>query len=119
VQSRKHIWKCSVLQKEYAPIDYPSGPLEIGSREHLRRSVLRFRHLLAYPRLFARFKIMIDPMFKELHQYVQNPRSIIDIGCGYGIPAVELLEIYPDAKVYGLEPDESRVLIASQVIGNR
>jgi cyclopropane fatty-acyl-phospholipid synthase-like methyltransferase len=62
---------------------------------------------------------MIDPMFKELQQYVQNPRRIIDIGCGYGIPATWLLELYPDARVYGLEPDESRVRIASQVIGDR
>ena len=58
-------------------------------------------------------------MFKELDLYVQNPRRIIDIGCGYGIPATWLLEIYPDAKVYGLEPDEVRVLIASHVISSR
>ena len=63
--------------------------------------------------------MMIDPMFKELDKYVQNPRRIIDIGCGYGIPATWLLEIYPQAKVYGLEPDEERVLIASHAIGNR
>jgi cyclopropane fatty-acyl-phospholipid synthase-like methyltransferase len=62
---------------------------------------------------------MIDPMFKELDKYVQNPRRIIDIGCGYGIPAVWLLEIYPSAQVYGLEPDEIRVLIASYAIGTR
>ena len=91
----------------------------VGSKEHLRRTVLRYRHLPAYPRIFARFKMMIDPMFKELHKYVQNPRRIIDIGCGYGIPATWLLEIYPQAKVYGLEPDEERVLIANRAIGNR
>jgi cyclopropane fatty-acyl-phospholipid synthase-like methyltransferase len=50
---------------------------------------------------------------------VQNPRRIIDIGCGYGIPATWLLEIYPQAEVYGLEPDEIRILIASYAIGNR
>lgn len=108
----------TLMEKIYAPFDFPSGPLEIGSREHLRRSVLRFRHLEAYPRLFARFKIMIDPMFKELHRYVQNPRRVIDIGCGYGIPATWLLEIYPKAKIYGLEPNEDKVRIAAQVIGN-
>jgi len=109
----------TLMKKIYAPFNFPSGHLVIGSPEHLRRSVLRFRHLEAYPRLFARFKIMIDPMFKELHQYVQNPRSIIDIGCGYGIPATWLLEIYPQAKIYGLEPNADKVRIASQVIGNR
>jgi cyclopropane fatty-acyl-phospholipid synthase-like methyltransferase len=64
-------------------------------------------------------KMMIDPMFKELNKYVQNPSRIIDIGCGFGVPATWLLEIYPQAQVYGLEPDEERVLIASRVIGNR
>jgi cyclopropane fatty-acyl-phospholipid synthase-like methyltransferase len=64
-------------------------------------------------------KMLIDPMFKELNKYVKNPRRIIDIGCGYGIPATWLLEIYPQAEVYGLEPDEERVLIASRAIGSR
>ena len=109
----------TLVKKIYAPFAFPAGPLTAGSKEHLRRAVLRYRHLEAYPRLFARFKMMIDPMFKELDKYVQNPHRIIDIGCGYGIPAVWLLEIYPAAKVYGLEPDEDRVRIASAVIGER
>ena len=62
---------------------------------------------------------MIDPMFAELQKYVQNPKRIIDIGCGYGIPSTWLLEIYPQAKVFGLEPDEERVLIANRAIGTR
>ena len=49
----------------------------------------------------------------------KNPRRIIDIGCGYGVPATWLLEIYPQAEVFGIEPDEERVLIASRVVGNR
>jgi uncharacterized protein len=109
----------TLMKKIYAPFEFPVGAITTGSKEHLRRAVLRYRHLEAYPRLFARFKIMIDPMFKELDRYVQNPRRIIDIGCGYGIPATWLLELYPEARVYGLEPDEGRVRIASQVIGDR
>jgi len=80
---------------------------------------LRYRHLPGYPRVFARFKILMDPMFRELQRYVQNPRRIIDIGCGYGVPATWLLEIYPQAQVFGLEPDEERVIIAHRVIGTR
>jgi SAM-dependent methyltransferase len=109
----------ALVKKIYAPFNFPSGPLETGSRQHLKRTLLRYRHLEAYPRVFARMKMMIDPMFKELDKYVQNPRRIIDIGCGYGIPATWLLEIYSQAEVYGLEPDEIRVLIASYAIGNR
>jgi predicted exporter/ubiquinone/menaquinone biosynthesis C-methylase UbiE len=108
-----------LMKKIFSSVRYASGEVAIGSKEHLRRTILRYRHLPAYPRLFARFKIIIDPMFRELDKYVRNPRRIIDIGCGYGIPATWLLEIYPAAKVFGLEPDAERVLIASQVIGNR
>jgi predicted exporter/SAM-dependent methyltransferase len=108
-----------LMKKIFAPFPYPADKFTIGSKEHLRRTVLRYRHLPGYPRIFARFKIMIDPMFAELQKYVQNPRRIIDIGCGYGIPATWLLEIYPQAKVFGLEPDEERVLIANRAIGSR
>ena len=108
-----------LIKKIFSSVTYPGGPFTVGSYEHLRRTVLRYRHLAAYPRVFARMKMMIDPMFKELDTYVQNPRRIIDIGCGYGIPATWLLEIYPEAKVYGLEPDEVRVLNASYAIGSR
>ena len=109
----------TLMKKIFAPFPYPTGKFVIGSKEHLRRTVLRYRHLPGYPRVFARFKIMIDPMFAELQKYVQNPRRMIDIGCGYGIPATWLLEIYPQAQVFGLEPDEERVLIANRAIGNR
>ena len=108
-----------LMEKIFAPIQYPTGDFDIGSKEHLRRTVLRYRHLPAYPRIFARMKMMIDPMFRELDKYVKNPRRIIDIGCGFGVPATWLLEIYPRAQVFGIEPDEERVLIASRVIGNR
>ncbi|MEQ8214625.1 MAG: methyltransferase domain-containing protein, partial [Smithellaceae bacterium] len=109
----------ALLRKLYKPFVYPQDPPITGSKEHFRRVMLRYRHLETYPRLFARFKMKIDPMFNELDNYVHNPRRIIDIGCGYGIPAAWLLEIYPAAKVYGLEPDEERVRIASRVIGER
>ncbi len=109
----------SLMNKIFAPIAYPAGKVAIGSRDHLRRTVLRYRHLPGYPRVFARMKIMMDPMFRELHKYVKNPRRILDIGCGFGVPATWLLEIYPQAQVHGMEPDEERVLIASRVIGNR
>jgi len=109
----------SMMKKIFAPVVYPTGAVLPGSKEHFRRAIFRYRHLPGYPRIFARFKMMLDPMFSELDKYVKNPRKIIDIGCGYGVPAVWLLEVYPEARVYGLEPDEERVLIASRVIGKR
>ena len=108
-----------LMKKIFSSVRYPSGKVAVGSKEHTRRTILRYRHLAAHPRVFARFKIVMDPMFAELHRYVQNPRRIIDIGCGYGIPSTWLLEIYPQAQVFGLEPDEHRVLVASYAIGKR
>ena len=108
-----------LMKRIFAPFEFPQGPLIAGSREHTRRTILRYRHLPGYPRVFARFKIMLDPMFGELDRYVKNPRRIIDIGCGWAVPAAWLLELYPKAEVFGLEPDDQRVLIAGRVIGTR
>ncbi len=109
----------TLIEKIFAPVPWPADPPAAGTRKHLRRTALRYRHLPAYPRVFAWMKMIIDPMFQELHRYVKNPRRILDIGCGYGVPAAWLLEIHPQARIFGIEPDEERVLIASRVIGNR
>jgi predicted O-methyltransferase YrrM len=73
----------------------------------------------AYPRLFARFKIILDPMFPRLAEFVREAEIIIDVGTGYGVPAVWLLELFPRAQVYGIEPDRKRVRFASRAIGKR
>jgi cyclopropane fatty-acyl-phospholipid synthase-like methyltransferase len=73
----------------------------------------------AYPRLFARFKLILDPMFPRLAGFVKDPKLIIDIGSGYGVPAVWLLELFPNARVCGIEPDSTRVRFASRAIGTR
>jgi cyclopropane fatty-acyl-phospholipid synthase-like methyltransferase len=44
---------------------------------------------------------------------------VIDIGCGYAIPAVWLLSLYPRAKVFGIDPDRKRVAVAIRVLGDR
>jgi SAM-dependent methyltransferase len=44
---------------------------------------------------------------------------MIDIGCGYGVPAVWLLSLFPKAKVYALDPDRRRVAIAARAFGDR
>ena len=82
----------------------------------------RYRTLEAYPRMFARFKLQFDPMFKELPQYLAhrpNPTTIMDIGCGYGVPACWCLEYFDQAQVYGIEPDPERVRVAAVATGER
>jgi predicted exporter/SAM-dependent methyltransferase len=79
----------------------------------------RFRHLETFPRLFARFKIKFDPMVMELNDFLTSPKVIMDLGCGYGVPAAWLLTCFPDARVFGIDPDPEKVRIASRVVAER
>ncbi len=111
-----------LLKKVFAPAEFakePLPPVEAGSREHFRRTMSRYRHMESYPRIFARFKIMMDPMFPKLASYFDNPKCIIDIGTGYGVPASWLLELFPEARIYGIEPDYRRVRVASRALGRK
>ncbi|MFZ0133725.1 MAG: MMPL family transporter [Desulfobacterales bacterium] len=86
------------------------------------RVLNRYHNMEAYPRLFARFKMRFDPLFSELQQilkYGGDVKTIIDIGCGYGVPASWLLERFQDARLYGIEPSRERVRIASLAAGAR
>jgi uncharacterized protein len=113
-----------LLKRAYAVKHQEEKYLVAGSKEHFRWVMKRYKHMEAYPRFFARFKIMCDPMFPKLAEFVnsfrnKSPKKIIDIGCGYGVPSAWLLALYPDAGVFAIEPDERRVLIASRAIGTR
>ncbi len=82
----------------------------------------RYKKMEPYPRLFAHFKLTRDPMFGELPRFFDTSyriKMIIDIGTGYGVPACWLLERFPEAKIYGIDPDYERVRIASMAIGKR
>ena len=86
------------------------------------RVLSRYRKMEPYPRLFARFKLMIDPMFSELPGLLESSariETIIDVGTGYGIPACWFLERFPDAEVYGIEPNHERVRVASMALQKR
>ena len=64
--------------------------------------------------------MQFDPMFSELHRYLISYKGVnymMDIGCGYGVPAAWLLERFPGAKVTGIDPDGGRVQVASRVVG--
>jgi len=86
------------------------------------RVLWHYKNLEAYPRLFARFKMRLDPMFAELPRLLDSCkgiRHIMDIGCGYGVPAAWLLEQFPEAKVTGIDPDTGRVRVAARVVAER
>jgi SAM-dependent methyltransferase len=82
----------------------------------------RFITLEPYPRMFARFKMRFDPMFNDLPRMLaegKNMTTILDIGCGYGVPACWCLEQYADAQIYAIDPDPERVRVAGLAIGDR
>lgn len=82
----------------------------------------RYRLLEAYPRMFARCKLQFDPLFRELPQWLDGIGAIgtiLDIGCGYGVPACWCLERYPTARVVGVDPDPGRVRVAARAAGDR
>ncbi|MGC9194432.1 MAG: MMPL family transporter [Syntrophobacteraceae bacterium] len=96
-------------------------PAQAVQSEDIRKRVLDRYHLMeAFPRMFARFKSRLDPMFAELPSLLPFnffPRILMDIGSGYGVPACWLAETYPGARIYGIEPQEERVRVASNALG--
>jgi uncharacterized protein len=94
----------------------------ISNRVNENASILdRYRNMEPYPRFFAKIKLQTDPMFKEIDEIVPRPgasiATIVDIGTGYGVPACWLLQRYPDATVFGIEPDPGRVRVANLALG--
>ena len=108
-----------LIKRALIPLEPPPEDLAAASPRHHRRVRLRYRRVEAFPRVFARFKMAMDPMFPRLAGFMRSPRRILDIGCGYGIPSAWLLELFPGATVCGIEPDEERVRIARLALGSR
>ena len=93
-----------------------------GSGKIEQRVCDRYQTLEAYPRMFARFKLRLDPMFKDLPEMLaqaEQTDTLIDIGCGYGVPACWCLEYFKNARVYGIDPDPERVRVAAFATGRR
>ncbi len=106
-----------ILRKIYiVPAASAKDPVKGRTRFH--RVLNRYSRVEAFPRMFARLKMKMDPMFGEIDQFLDNPSIIIDIGTGFGVPANWILDRFPHAKIFGLEPDAERVRVASRVIGN-
>ncbi len=108
-----------LLRRLYRPAALPEETFEAGSEKHARRVLARYRRIEGYVRAFVFFKLRLDPMFPRLASFVPHPRTILDIGCGYGIPSSWLLEINPGARVFGLDPDPDRVRVAARAVGDR
>jgi len=111
-----------ILNRLFAARPFVAIQAEPGSAAHHRRVRARYRHLEPGVRLFARFKLRLDPMFPRLGALIGPPDQtarLLDVGCGYAVPAAWLLAVRPALVVCALEPDPERVRIARRIIGER
>ena len=79
----------------------------------LRRAVAqRYRRL--HPRVLAyvAFKLRLDPMFPRLQSLLGSPRTLLDVGCGHGVPATWLAVQNPSLQIVGVDPDSERAQAA-------
>jgi len=97
----------------------PVAPAAAGSKEHKRLVLSRYNYMETYVRMFARFKMRLDPMFPGLAEFVAPQGKILDIGCGYGVPAAWLMTLYPRIQITGIDPDPVRARVAKRVLGPR
>jgi len=102
---------------------FEKSPQQVIQGKDPRARVLeRYCRMNTYARMFARFKMRLDPMFTELPtilRFTTPPTTLIDIGTGYGVPACWLAETYPTARLHGIEPVAERVRVASMALGDR
>jgi SAM-dependent methyltransferase len=106
-----------LLRWYFSPV--PSAGHAAGSVvDRVRR---RYRTLEAYPRMFARFKLRYDPLFRDLARMLAQRSeiwTILDLGCGYGVPACWCLEQVPGARITALDPDPDRVRVSARAFGS-
>jgi len=107
------------LKRIYAQPRHAIKDLKPGSKEHFKQIVGRYKHMEAYPRIFARFKLLLDPMFPRLANFVKPGWKVIDVGCGYGVPAAWLIVLYPDLEFIACDPSVERARVAARVLGER
>jgi SAM-dependent methyltransferase len=81
-----------------------------------------FRNMAPWPRLVARYQRRVDPLIDELASLVPagtDAANILDVGCGYGVPACWMADRYPRAAIHGIDPDPERVRVAALALGSR
>jgi SAM-dependent methyltransferase len=87
-----------------------------------RRVMERYRRLEAFPRIVARVQLKTDTLFDELPDLLGEPDRlgiVLDIGCGYGVPANWLIEHHSGVRVYGSEANPEKMRAAAIAFGER
>jgi len=107
-----------ILKTLFIPAQFPAR-ITIGAEKKPADVLKQYRHVETLPRLSARFRTIFDPMFAELPCFFKSPKIVMDIGSGYGVPGVWVLELFPEAQVYGIEPNYEKARISSRAVGDR
>ncbi|MGD0461150.1 MAG: class I SAM-dependent methyltransferase [Tepidisphaeraceae bacterium] len=98
------------------------GVKSAGPTAWQERVELRYQNQGTYVWIFALSKLRLDPMFRELPEFLRDlpsPRMAMDLGCGHGFAGCSLLEWFPGLKLFGIEPSASRVRAAARAFGQR
>lgn len=69
-------------------------------------------------RLFAHEETWAEYFAQTVNRFVRAPAAFCDIGCGYGAVAHEIVRIWPDATVHGIDPGPESIAIARQNIAS-
>ncbi|RJQ85400.1 MAG: methyltransferase domain-containing protein [Desulfobacteraceae bacterium] len=106
-----------LLRQHFAKSEINASALQDPNR----RILGRYRHLEVHPRLFARFKLKKDALFSELPLYLGSRplHTVLDIGCGFGVPGCWVLEHFGAARIHAIDPDPERTRVAAFVFGER
>ncbi|MCL4558053.1 MAG: methyltransferase domain-containing protein [Deltaproteobacteria bacterium] len=109
-----------LLRLVYSPTGY-KGMIRGAAGPPRREAgvMTSYRHMETYVRMFVRFKLLLDPMFPRLAEFIGPRDKVMDVGCGYGVPAVWLMHRYPGVSCFGVEPDYDRVRVARRAWGSR
>jgi SAM-dependent methyltransferase len=53
--------------------------------------------------------------FDRLIEYIPSYGSLVDLGCGHGVWIFYLANIYPDLRLWGVDPDGDKIAIAQNI----
>jgi 2-polyprenyl-3-methyl-5-hydroxy-6-metoxy-1,4-benzoquinol methylase len=60
-----------------------------------------------------------DPLFETIHRHVPESGTLLDVGCGYALPAVWLACLRPHLRIIAFDSHPQRLRIAHHVLDRR
>jgi 2-polyprenyl-3-methyl-5-hydroxy-6-metoxy-1,4-benzoquinol methylase len=62
---------------------------------------------------YMRIKIRLENSYRLFHEILPKEGTMTDIGCGYGAMTYMLGLLSPERKIYGIDYDEKKILVAN------